>query len=365
MSKKSADDLVTTVQVRLYTTPEQSHLLMTHCQEYISTVNMLVQAQELEILPSKVSCKDFMALLPSVLKDQALRDAQSIYKKSVKLGVTPILKKPICQWNNQNWHLTDCTLTIPIYIDGKVKRISIACHGLVYSGKAGILRIKKKRGRWIADITLSHATPASVESERVMGIDLGIKVPAVSYTPGYGTRFYGNGRYQRHMRRRFYAHRKKLQKAKKTRAVRKSKGKEQRWMRDVNHKLSRQIVNNAHANGVGVIKVESLTGIREGTTRKSRGAKARKNNRMKNTWPYYQLTLFITYKAAHLGIRVEQVDPAYTSQECPACGCRNKAHDRAYICSDCGWIGHRDKVGAINISRRTGLSDKRIGATGA
>jgi putative transposase len=100
---------------------------------------------------------------------------------------------------------------------------------------------------------------------------------------------------------------------------------------------------------VGTIKVESLAGIRKGTTCTSRGASARKNNRMKNTWSFYQLTLFITYKAERLGIKVEQVDPAYTSKECPACGACNTAQDRTYICADCGWIGHRDAVGAINI----------------
>lgn len=360
MSKKK-DDLTTTVQVRLHPTPEQSHLLMEHCQEYISTVNILVQAQELEILPNDASTKDFKALLPGTVKNQALRDAQSVYKKSIELGVIPVLKKPICQWNNQNWHLTDCTLTIPMWVNGKVEQVSIACHGLVYTDKRGTLRIKKKRGKWIADISFTLASPTPVESEHVMGVDLGIKVPAVSYTPSYGARFFGNGRYQRQMRRRFYARRKKLQKAKKIRALRKSKGKEQRWMKNINHKHSRQIVNHAKAQGVGVIKVEALTGIREGTTRKSRGASARMNN----TWSYYQLTLFITYKAARLGIRVETVDPAYTSQECPACGTRNKANDRIYVCYNCGWIGHRDKVGAISISRRAGLSDKRVGATGA
>jgi putative transposase len=103
----------------------------------------------------------------------------------------------------------------------------------------------------------------------------------------------------------------------------------------------------------------------KGTTSKSRGAKARKNNRMKNTWSFYQLTMLTTYKAARVGIRVEQVDPAYTSQECYACEARNKANDRLYVCYNCGWMGHRDKVGAVAISRRAGLSDKRIGATGA
>jgi len=167
------------------------------------------------------------------------------------------------------------------------------------------------------------------------------------------------------MRRRFYSRRKKLQKAKKTRAIRKSKGKEAHWMKDINHKLSRQIVNCANAQGVGTIKIESLAGIRKGTTRTSGGAKARKNNRMKHSWSFYQLTLFITYKAERLGIQVEQVDPAYTSQQCPACGARNKAQDRMYVCAECGWHGHRDSVGAINISRRTGNAGERRCAVGA
>jgi putative transposase len=355
----------TTLQIRLYPTLEQGCLLMAHCQEYISTVNVLVAAFDNDVLQGKVSTKDFKASLPSAVKNQALRDAQSVFKRSFELGCIPILRKPICQWNNQNWELTNCLLILPVYVDGKVQQLFIACNGLVYTGKPGILRVKKKRGKWIADITLTQDEVLPTDGQAVMGIDLGLKVPAVTYVGGKGTRFFGNGRYQRHMRRRFYARRKKLQKAKKTRAVKKSKGKERRWMKDINHKLSRQIVNHAHAQGVGTIKIESLHGIRKGTTRTSRGAKARKNNRMKNSWSFYQLSQFIAYKAERLGIRIEQVDPAYTSQECPACGARNKAQDRTYVCADCGWHGHRDSVGALNISRRAGLPDKRVGATGA
>jgi hypothetical protein len=67
MSKKPADDLTTTVQIRLRPTHEQSRLLMAHCQEYISTINTLVQAQEFEILSDKASTKDFKASLPSAV----------------------------------------------------------------------------------------------------------------------------------------------------------------------------------------------------------------------------------------------------------------------------------------------------------
>ena len=338
---------------------------MAHCQEYISTVNVLVAAFESDVLTGKVSTKDFAAHLPSAVKNQALRDAQSVFKRSFALGGLPLLKKPICQWNNQNWRMEQGMLIVPLYLDGKTQQVRIACADLPLSGKAGTLRLKKKRGKWIADIALTLPETAPTDGQAIMGIDLGVKVPAVAYVRGKGTRFFGNGRSQRMMRRQFYSRRKKLQKAKKRRAVTKSKGKESRWMKDSNHKLSRQIVSHAHEQGVGTIKGESLAGIRKSTTRTSGGAKARKNNRMQHSWSFSQLTLFITYKAERLGIKVEAVDPAYTSQECPTCRARNKAQDRTYVCAECGWHGHRDSVGAINISRRAGLSDKRRGATGA
>jgi putative transposase len=359
--------LQNTYQVRLYPTPDQGRLLMAHALDYIGTVNVLSHALDADLIPhdDTFSTKDFVAALPSCVKNQALRDAHSVFKRSLNLDVLPVLTKPICQWNNQNWRIEDGTLTVPISLDGKTQQLHVRCADGVLDGLSGLLRIKKKRSKWIDDVTMTLPKPQPVQAERVMGIDLGIKVPAVAHIGGRGTRFFGNGRYQRMMRRRFYARRKTLQKAKKTRAVRKSQGKEARWMKNINHQLSRQIVNHAREQGVGTMKVEALQGIGKGTTRTSRGAKARKNNRMKNSWSVYQLTMFLTYKAERLGITVEQVDPAYTSQECPACSARNKAQDRTYVCADCGWMGHRDKVGAINISRRAGLPDKRASATGA
>jgi putative transposase len=354
-----------TVQVRLYPTPEQACLLMAHCQEYIATVNVLASAYDVGMIEDGFSTKDFLAPLPSAVKNQALRDAKSVYQRSLELGRLPVLKKPLCQWNNQNWHLDGGVLTIPVVIDGRTQQIEIRCADGELEGIQGILRLKKKRGKWIADATMTLKQPEPSQDTGVMGVDLGIKVPAVSYVAGKGSRFYGNGRHQRFMRRRFHARRKSLQQAKKKRALRKSQGKERRWMKNVNHHLSHRIVKQAQQDGVGTIKLETLFGIRERTTRKSRGANARKNNCMNNTWSFYQLAQFITYKAERLGIKVERVDPAYTSQECPACGKHNKAQDRSYSCSDCGWKGHRDTVGAVAISRRAGVSGKRRRATGS
>jgi putative transposase len=316
MSRKPKG-LQNTLQVRLYPTPEQSHVLMSHCQEYISMVDVLVSALDADVIAhdDTFSTKDFVTALPSCVKNQALRDARSVFKRALELDCIPVLKKPICPWNNQNWSLEQGILTVPVSLGGKTQQIHIHCADVALAGLPGILRIKKKRGKWIADVTMTIAKPKSVEQDGVMGIDLGMKVPAVAYVSGKGARFFGNGRSQRYMRRRFYARRKSLQKVKKVRAVKKSQGKEVRWM--------------------------------------------------KNTWSFSQLTHFISYKAERLGVRVEAVDPAYTSQECPACSTHNKAQDRTYVCAECGWRGHRDTVGAIIISRRAGLAGDRRGATGA
>lgn len=362
-------ELKTTVQVRLYPTPEQAALLRAHCQEYISTINVLVAALESDVLPDEgkdTSTKDFTAALPSAVKNQALRDARSIWKRSFELGVLPLLRKPICQWNNQNWRMEGDKLILPVYQNGKAQQINVRCAPLVPVGTPGLLRIKRKRGKWIAEIACTLPKPESTTGEAIMGVDLGIKVPAVVHIIGKGHHFFGNGRQQRAKRRQFYGRRKDLQKAGKVRAVRKSQGKEHRWMRDTNHKLSHQIVSHAHEQGVGIIRIEQLAGIRQRTARTSRGAKARKNNRMIATWTFHQLATFIAYKAVRAGIAVEWVDPAHTSQRCPACFRLNKADDRRYVCADCGWTGHRDAVGAINISRGktgTGPHGHSAGAT--
>jgi len=55
---------------------------------------------------------------------------------------------------------------------------------------------------------------------------------------------------------------------------------------------------------------------------------ARTNHRLIATWTFYQLAMFLAYKAERAGMVVEWVDPAYTRQTCPACFHRTNATDR-------------------------------------
>jgi hypothetical protein len=86
-------ELKTTVPVRLYPTPEQAAILRAHCREYISTINVLVQALDCDVLSQDSSTKDFTAALPSAVKNQALRDARSVWKRSFELGVIDSLQE--------------------------------------------------------------------------------------------------------------------------------------------------------------------------------------------------------------------------------------------------------------------------------
>ena len=188
-----------------------------------------------------------------------------------------------------------------------------------------------------------------------MGIDLGLKIPAVAVTKEGKTKFVGNGRQNKYIKRMHRATRKKLGKLKKEKAINKLNNKEQRWMQDTDHKVSRQLISFAKENNVSVIRMEKLANIRN-TTRTSR-----KNEKNLHTWSFYRLAKFIEYKAILEGIKVEYVNPKYTSQTCPACGKKNKAKDRKYQCS-CGFKKHRDMVGAINIISAPVVSGKSLSA---
>ena len=167
------------------------------------------------------------------------------------------------------------------------------------------MRIVNKNNTIVIQIVYEAIEPALESEGNVMGVDLGVKCPAVSYCSDGSIKFYGNGRKNKYMRRHYAYLRKKLQTAKKIKAIKRINNKEQRIMNDIDHTLSREIINTAVTHNVKVIKLEQLQNIRS-TTRTSR-----KNNHSLHTWSFYRLAQFIEYKAKLAGIVVEYVNPAF------------------------------------------------------
>jgi len=340
-----------TVKFKILPSKEQIQYLEETLNEYISTVNGIVQNiinnNIINNKNIKLTSKDIEAKLPSAVKNQAIQDAKSVYRKYKKTKKLSILKKPVCIWNNQNYRIKDNYLSFPVWIDGKVQRIKVKALLTDYQkeqlkNKAGTLRITKKSDKWVAQISV-EVPEEQCRGTNIMGVDLGLKVPAVAVTSDGKTRFWGNGRQNKYVRRKYKSLRQKLGKAKKLKKIKLMADKEQRWMKDQDHKISRQIVNYAVENNVSVICLERLANIRN-TARTSR-----KNEKNMHTWSFYRLAKYIEYKANLEGIRVEYVNPEYTSQRCPHCGSLNKSKDRKYVCKVCGYRTHRDRVGAINI----------------
>jgi len=207
---------------------------------------------------------------------------------------------------------------------------------------SAIITYDKRKRAWYINITLSTPveTPKPRQGGKVVGIDLGIANIATTST---GMRF--SGRRAMHIRRRFRAKRAALQtKGTKSakRTLRRLSGREHRWMANLNHVISRRIVNSLQAGDV--IVIEELTHIRE-------RAKQRTTQRADfHSWAFREFQSFIEYKALERGIVVEYVDPHYTSQTCSRCGSQGSRSAHRFSCS-CGLKAHADANAANNLRR--------------
>lgn len=180
-----------TVKIKLLPTEEQGKILHEMSREYISAINTLVSEMAAEKKGTKKSSKDISASLPSAVKNQAIKDAKSVFKKAKKSKFTtvPVLKKPVCIWNNQNYSFDFSHIFLPIMVDGKARKTPIRALLIdkenrnfdLLKHKLGTLRLTQKSGKWIARIPVTIPTAEGTGLE-VLGVDLGLKVPAVAVT---------------------------------------------------------------------------------------------------------------------------------------------------------------------------------------
>jgi putative transposase len=127
------------------------------------------------------------------------------------------------------------------------------------------------------------------------------------------------------------------------RAKARMKAKHQRVIRDLEHKISRAVVETAVEQKAGTIVLGDVRDVADGVD-----CGAQHNQRM-SQWNHGKIREYVKYKAVAEGIAVKLEDEAYTSQTCPCCGQRHKPKGRRYRCPACGFQAHRDVVGQVNI----------------
>jgi putative transposase len=116
--------------------------------------------------------------------------------------------------------------------------------------------------------------------------------------------------------------------------------------RDILHKVSHAVVDYAVEANAREIVIGDVREIAEGVNI------GKNTNQKISLWPHGKLRSYIAYKALIQGMATVLENEAYTSQTCPGCGNRRKPKGRVYRCSRCGFVGHRDVVGASNILSR-------------
>jgi putative transposase len=194
-------------------------------------------------------------------------------------------------------------------------------------------------------VSVTVKEDAPYEADQWIGVDLNATGHcAVAANPATG-RVMKLGKQAQHVRAKFKNQRKYFQKKQKFGVLKKVNNKEQRVMRDVNHKIARRLVDEAVKTKAGIV-LEDLKGIRK--TKKQ----AKSFRGTLHSWSYFQLKTFIEYKAKLRGVPVAKIDPRYTSQQCSRCGQIGARDKKEFKCRACGHVAHADINAAFVIALR-------------
>jgi len=213
--------------------------------------------------------------------------------------------------------------------------------------------VKKINGDWYCSLAVKVGEPKAKAYKRVLGVDLGIsKIAAIADGKGKHTKFF-RGEALRAKRNHYQELRKTLRPKVKQgnvyKLIKRISKKESNWMKDTNHKISREIVNYAKAHKMSVA-FEDLKGIRSRAKTLNK-----KSRRMLSNWAFRQMVDFINYKARLVGLAMFAVDPRETSRTCPKCknvSRNNRKSQSRFECNKCEYSSNADRVGAMNIAQR-------------
>ncbi len=202
-----------------------------------------------------------------------------------------------------------------------------------------------RTGTYYLNVTQSQEAPDLTPTDETLGVDLGIVQLATDST---GESF--RGAHVHEVRMRYHKRRQILQSIGTRSAKRRLKqmsGREKRFQKNTNHVISKALVHKA-AQSRKALALEDLTGIRERVTVR------RENRYERHCWSFFQLRMFLAYKAAWASVAVRFVDPRNTSRTCSQCGHCEKANRQSqasFQCKQCGFCLNADINAAINISR--------------
>ena len=382
-------DLTKTIKLRIHVSPEQEILFCQMTEQYRQACNFVSQyifdnqfnlsyqnlnkelyndlrgQFGLKSQLAQSSIKTAIARYTTV-KEQLFQNPSKYKDENGHLkSITKTLEwlwKPVCfnrpqadLVRNRDYSFVDDGQTLSINTLGKRTKCTFESeHFAEYlngSWSLGTAKLVKLKGLWYLHIPVTKAVEDFKKENvcHVVGIDRGLRFLTVSYDEQGKTEFV-SGKKIATKRHKFQEVRRQLQSKGTKSAKRRLKaisGRENRWMSDVNHQISKTLVEKYGEDTLFVL--EDLTGVSFEERNLSRTAKQNYDLR---SWSFYQFEQFLTYKAHENCSEVLKVSAKYTSQRCPKCGTIHKEnrnyHKHLYRCQ-CGYKSNDDRIGAMNI----------------
>jgi transposase, IS605 OrfB family, central region len=217
-----------------------------------------------------------------------------------------------------------------------------------------------RHGREELHVTVTNETAevsAKTTAETVVGVDINEDCVALAALTESGIEDsvvidYPKIKEKRH---RYFTMRKRMQEAGQTGFNDVFHDKEQRFVHDQLHTVSRRVVEWIQRFDTPVIVFEDLKDIRDDIEYGTQ------MNRRLHSLPFAKLRDFISYKAAWWGIPSDDVDPEYTSQQCPLCGHTERANRHKKRFTVVGAIiKTTPTVALVSVSHRNGCESKTI-----
>jgi putative transposase len=359
-------EITITAKIKIHPTLGQQSLLQETIRSYQKGCNFVSEIvfQTKQLAQLKLHKMTYEALR----SEYALRSqmAQSVMK-------TVIARYKSAQSNGHNWTIVqfkkpeydlvwnrDYSLTKDLFsintLKGRV-RVPFETKGMeqYFDGlwSFGTARLVMKHSKFFLHIPVTKEMELVSEQQvkQVVGVDFGINFVATTYD-SQGKSFFFQGRPIKDRRSHYKHLRKQLQQRQTSSARRRLKKigqRETRWQADVNHQVSKALVDRYGAGTLFVI--ENLSGVRHATER------VRIKDRYQSvSWAFYQLRQMLEYKSLLHGSKVISVDPKYTSQTCPKCGHTEKTNRKkkkhTFCCKNCAYQSNDDRIGAMNLQRK-------------
>ncbi|MCR5773165.1 MAG: transposase, partial [Butyrivibrio sp.] len=284
--------------------------------------------------------------------------AQSVFKtviakykailKDQQKWIQPSFKKPQYDlvWNRDYSITQNCfsvnTLNGRIKLSYFTKGMSKYFDHTIY--RFGTAKLINKYDKYFLYIPVTYDIEETNISDicNVVGIDRGINFVIATYDSKHKSVFV-NGKAIKQKRVHYSKLRKELQMRQTSSARRRLKAigqRENRWMSNVNHQISKALVDSNPQHTLFVL--EDLTGIRNATEHVRT-----KDRYVSASWSFYDLERKLVYKATQNQSTVIKVDPRYTSQCCPSCGYIEKANRdkkiHLFACKYCGYKSNDDR----------------------